>query len=478
MVRKTALAAETELKVALPKGDLLADTAALLERADWQVAGYTADARLYRLQSGRHPGLSAKILNERDIPVQVAVGNYDLGICGADWVRELMVKFRSVAVVKVKDLGYGGDALRLVASPGLGVTSREELTGINTPLRITSEYPNIAESFALEARLRRFSIFGVYGSPGIYPPEHAELAIVRNSAGVPGGLVDLGTIWVYGACLIANRRSWGKKNLSELLTPFGEALGKVETAAAEPEVSPIEISLPDAETDKDILRLALPDGHQQSHVVKLLEKAGIRIADYPSANGNCRPVIDIPGTVVKVIRPQDMPTQIAIGNFDLAITGRDWLREHLYQFPASPVKELLDLKYGWVRLVAVVSETMGIEDTAGLKEKCAALKSPLRVASEYINIADAYAREKRLGEYRIIPTWGATEAFLPEDADLLIENTETGGTIKRHNLKIIDTLFESTACLVGHTGRLRTDSLKPRVAALMDALRRGLEAGD
>ena len=41
---------------------------------------------------------------------------------------------------------------------------------------------------------------------------------------------------------------------------------------------------------------------------------------------------------VKVIRPQDMPLQVANGNFDLAITGRDWLTEHLDQFPSSPVR--------------------------------------------------------------------------------------------------------------------------------------------
>ena len=70
------------------------------------------------------------------------------------------------------------------------------------------------------------------------------------------------------------------------------------------------------------------------------------------------------------------------------------------------------------------------------------------MASEYVSIADKYARDNHLGMYRIIPTWGATEAFLPDDADMLIENTETGGTLKRHNLKIIETLFESTACLI------------------------------
>jgi ATP phosphoribosyltransferase len=144
-----------------------------------------------------------------------------------------------------------------------------------------------------------------------------------------------------------------------------------------------------------------------------------------------------------------MPQQVAGGNFDLAISGRDWLTEHLNQFPASPVQELVDLKMGKVRLVAVVSCELAVEDTASLSRLISQREAPLRVASEYINIADKYARDNHLGHYRVIPTWGASEAFLPEDADLLIENTETGRTIARHNLKIIDTLFESTACLIG-----------------------------
>ena len=150
-----------------------------------------------------------------------------------------------------------------------------------------------------------------------------------------------------------------------------------------------------------------------------------------------------------MIRPQDMPLQVANGNFDLAITGRDWLKEHLCQFPTSPVTELLDLKYGRVKVVAVVSRDMPVDEVYGLRQLCKQRQTPLRVASEYVNMADKYARDNRLGLYRIIPTWGASEAFLPEDADLLIENTETGRTIARHNLKIIETLFESTACLIG-----------------------------
>ena len=68
-----------------------------------------------------------------------------------------------------------------------------------------------------------------------------------------------------------------------------------------------------------------------------------------------RPVI-LKELVIKVIRPQDMPLQVANDNFDLAITGRDWLTDHLNLFPSSPVKELVDLKLGWVKIVAVVSK--------------------------------------------------------------------------------------------------------------------------
>ena len=167
-----------------------------------------------------------------------------------------------------------------------------------------------------------------------------------------------------------------------------------------------------------------------------------------------------------------MPLQVANGNFDLAITGRDWLREHLYQFPSSPVTELFDLKSGRVRIVAVVSQELPVTDVSGLRQLGAGRSIPLRVASEYVNIADKYARENHLGMYRVVPTWGASEAFLPDDADLLIENTETGRTIASHNLKIIDTLFISTACLIG-----RSDSLlSSRQSTLLESIKQVLSA--
>jgi ATP phosphoribosyltransferase len=77
--------------------------------------------------------------------------------------------------------------------------------------------------------------------------------------------------------------------------------------------------------------------------------------------------------------------------------------------------------------------------------------------------------------YRVIPTWGASEAFVPEDADLLIENTETGRTIARHNLKIIDALFESTACLIGNRESVASPTKGQKIKSITRILRAAVE---
>ena len=464
------------LKIALPKGRLMAQTAAMLEAAGWGIDGYHVNARIYRLKSTRFPTLAAKIFHEKDIPVQVAAGNYDLGICGLDWIEELLAKYRSSALVRLKNLDYGQGALFTAVSASGGAADLAELVASRDGVRIASEYPNLAESLAARLRLRRFSIFPLWGAAEAYPPDSAELVVLPRRTQeelLERGLRFISRLLDFKAYLIANSDSIKTKDLAEVVASIGGSLpmadeplaGGVEGGGTARIVSGMPA---------DDLKLALPDGHQQRHVRSILDKAGIRIDDYPSAEGNRRPEIGLEGVAVKVIRPQDMPLQVANGNFDLAITGRDWLTEHRHQFPQSPVTQLLDLKYGWVRVVAVVSQDVdadSAEDLANLyRGKC------IRVASEYVNIADHYARVNHLGDYRVIPTWGATEAFLPEDADLLIENTETGGTIARHNLKIIDKLFESTACLVGNSASIANAAKNSRIKKITALLKKALEA--
>jgi len=470
------------IKIALPKGRLLAETNALLSQAGWGLGGYHEKARLYRLRSEAFPGLSAKIFNERDIPVQVAIGNYDLGICGLDWVDELLVKYPSSTMVTVRDLGYGEGALHTVGSNlGRAISSLEEVCSRTDVIRIASEYPNLAESWALKLRLKRFSIFSLWGGAEAYPPEGAELALIPGRRGQKlfgYGLVSWDEVKSYRAVLIANRDSWETKGLGRLQASLEDVLASGDWCPPPAEVTGASLANKpylSRETDEGVVWLALPDGHQQQPTVSLLNKAGIQIDDYPSASGNRRPVANLDGVAVKVIRPQDMPLQVANGNFDLAITGRDWIREHLYQFPSSPVAELLDLKFGRVKLVAVISQGVAVSDIEGLRRLSEGQPKPLRVASEYVNIADKYARDNHLGMYRIVPTWGASEAFLPEDADLLIENTQTGRTLAKHNLKIIDTLGESSACLIGNSRGVFSDAKKARMDAIVSALRTVVE---
>ena len=454
------------VKIALPKGRLLRKTAALLQKADWDLDEYNSRIGFYRPKSQKFPELLIRVFHEKDIPIQIAMGNYDIGICGSDWVEELTVKYPSSNIVKVKDLMYGRGVLYMAAA-----VLPKDLRQNGTPLRIASEYPNLAESYALKQRLSRFSIFPVWGAAEAYPPENADMVLLSLEEELKlaeCGMAPVCKVLDFSTFLIANQASWENKDLDKIVTSIFDALPEEIKSTPVKEAETRVKNFPaKVKVKEGILKLALPDGHQQQQTAELLQKAGIEIEGYPSENGNRRPEIGIEGVTVKVIRPQDMPLQVANGNFDLAITGRDWLADHLAQFPSSPARELLDLKLRKVRLVAVVHRDIPVVDTDGLRKYIAGREETFRLASEYVNIADKYARDNHLGRYCVIPTWGATEAFLPEDADLLIENTETGRTIARHNLKIIDTLFESTACIIGNTAAVSDAKKSGSISALI-----------
>ncbi|AGG07856.1 ATP phosphoribosyltransferase [Dehalococcoides mccartyi] len=467
------------LRVALPKGRLLGDTKTLLEKSQWGLDGYMDKAKIYCFKSVSNPKMSAKIFHEKDIPIQLAIGNYDLGVCGADWLTELTSRYPSSNIIKLKNLGYGHGALYAATAINSRYDSLAALSACTTRIRIASEYPNIAEAFAMQLRLKNFSIFPLWGSAEAYPPDTAEVVILPRKSEADlakKNLRSIAKVLDFKAYLIANSQSLEEKDLSGAISSVMANISQyIEPKAEDIKIEPLNACQPSfLDMPDDTVRLALPDGHQQPHVRKILDAAGISIEDYPSASGNHRPVFGINGIAVKVIRPQDMPIQVANGNFDLAITGRDWLTDHLYQFPTSPVKELLDLKYGWVKLVAVVHNDVPVANLEELKNYCG--NREMRIASEYTNISDFYARSNHLGHYRIVPTWGATEAFLPEDADMLVENTETGGTIARHNLKIIDTLFESTACVIANYQSVVSAAKSERINKVINMLKKALEA--
>ena len=175
------------VKIALPKGRLLRRTAAILQKAGWDIDDYTSRTSYYHPKSGKYPDLVIRVFNEKDIPIQIALGNYDLGICCRDWLEELLAKYPTSDILTVRNLGFGEGALYTAS-----VAPLRELRGNGTGVRIASEYPNLAERYALRRRLSRFSVFPVWGAAEAYPPENADVALLaaggRDLAATTGGV--------------------------------------------------------------------------------------------------------------------------------------------------------------------------------------------------------------------------------------------------------------------------------------------------
>jgi ATP phosphoribosyltransferase len=239
----------------------------------------------------------------------------------------------------------------------------------------------------------------------------------------------------------------------------------------------------------DKLNLALPDGHQMNHLVPFLENSGIFFEGYEKNRLERRPKLicksdqalsllpDPEKIAAKVIRPQDMPSHVANSNFDLAVTGTDWCKEHRLRFPGSPVVERLKLGFGKVRIVAAAHKDMGNTLDQFLQEfRKDSPNRPMRIASEYVYIADNYALRQQLYPYRIIMTYGATESLIPEDADLIIENTETGNTLRKNHLEIVDTIMASEGCLIASDTSMNI-SWKMDLIAAIEALFSGALSG-
>jgi len=217
---------------------------------------------------------------------------------------------------------------------------------------------------------------------------------------------------------------------------------------------------------RNVVWLAVADGHQQKYAREFFKSCGVVIEGYDVDGTPRRPASNLDGFAIKVIRPQDMPAQVANGHFDLAITGDDWLVDHRYQFPRTPVKKLLNLGFASVRICAIVHNDLGVRtvDEFTAKFSGGGLPFPfIRIASEYVNIADHFACAHHFHRYKVIPTSGSTEAYLPEDADMIIENSETGRTLIENNLSIIEVLFRSAACLIANTTSLRDGRKKRRI---------------
>jgi ATP phosphoribosyltransferase len=191
-----------------------------------------------------------------------------------------------------------------------------------------------------------------------------------------------------------------------------------------------------------MLRLVIPKGSLEEQTLALLEAADLRVR-----RGSSR---DYHGTIdddrierVSLLRPQEIPRYVEEGFFDLGITGRDWIDE-----TGADVLTLAELRYAKggpgrpVRVVLAVPMDSPVERASDLAPGS-------RISTEYPEITTRYFRDLGI-PVKVFVSYGATEAKVPEIVDAIVDVAETGGTLRAHGMKIVETLMESDVVFVAN----------------------------
>lgn len=238
------------------------------------------------------------------------------------------------------------------------------------------------------------------------------------------------------------------------------------------------------------VKFTIPKGSLEKATYELLERAWYKIS---GQDRTYRPIISDPEIQLKVLRPQEIPVFVAEGLQDAGITGKDWIRE-----TQADVETILDLEYGKVKLVVAMPEDYPYSNLSEMIQDYAKKRKNLRISTEYLNLASQYISSlkpygKLYGNKQpmiITPWWkkgdnknigiylsfGATEAKPPEDADAIIDLTETGTTLQRNNLKITETIIESTSVLIANKKALNDPGKREKIYDILTLLKGVIDA--
>ncbi len=187
------------------------------------------------------------------------------------------------------------------------------------------------------------------------------------------------------------------------------------------------------------LRLGIPKGSLQEATLALFERAGFRIHVHARSYF---PSIDDAGIECMLIRAQEMARYVQDGILDLGLTGRDWVLENDAQ--VITVADLVYAKQSFtpVRWVLAVPEASPVRSAADLQGK--------KIATELVGVTRRYLAAHGV-EATVEFSWGATEVKPPVLADAIVEVTETGASLRAHQLRIVDTVLESRTQLIANT---------------------------
>jgi ATP phosphoribosyltransferase len=191
-----------------------------------------------------------------------------------------------------------------------------------------------------------------------------------------------------------------------------------------------------------MITLALPKGSLEEQTLQLFREADLSVKrterDYSPS------IADPRIGRVKILRPQEIPTYVAMGYFDLGISGLDWVRE-----TGADVVEVAKLSYskggeGNVRIVVAVHQDEPISAASRIRPGS-------RITTEYPGITRRYFEELGI-PVSLFPSYGASEAKVPDLMDVVVDLTETGTTLRRNGLKIIGEIMESWTVVIANRG--------------------------
>jgi ATP phosphoribosyltransferase len=190
-----------------------------------------------------------------------------------------------------------------------------------------------------------------------------------------------------------------------------------------------------------VLSLVLPKGSLERSTLELFDAADLTVRrasdrDYHASIED--PRIDR----VRFLRPQEIPSYVAEGLFDFGITGRDWIAE-----TGADVASLGELPYSKatndpVRVVLAVPASSGWESIADLPDG-------VRISTELPSLTKRFLDENGIKAV-VTPSYGATEAKVPDIVDAIVDLTETGSSLRRNGLKILHTLMSSYTELIAN----------------------------
>lgn len=233
------------------------------------------------------------------------------------------------------------------------------------------------------------------------------------------------------------------------------------------------------------VKFAIPKGSLEDATFKLLEKSWTKVN---RKNRTYRVYLDDPNIVVKMLRPQEIPTLVSEGLYDVGITGKDWVGE-----TNSDVEPILDLEYGRIKLVVAFPDKYHYKNLDSMIADYGKKKKILRISSEYLTTAAKFLKQctsyrkyygskdplivtpwVRLGNNKNVQihlSFGATEAKPPEDVDAIMDVTETGTTLKQNKLKIVDEVLTSTAHLIVNKKSLKDPKKREKIFDIVTLMR-------